>query len=147
MATVHVRTRIRAAAVAALTGLATTGTHVFASRVYNLRDADLPCLLVSTDDEDIDGAAFTDQLLERSLQLRVRACQKATAALDDALDQMLLEVEQALTGNSLGGLCKPITPQSIRIVMDGSLEKPTGTADIVFQVTYFTAGTTPETPV
>ena len=43
--------------------LATTGSRVFQSRVYPLRDADLPCLLISTDDEQIGfvGDGFTGE--------------------------------------------------------------------------------------
>ena len=140
----HMRQQIREAAAALVTGLATTGARVYQSRVYPLRDSDLPCLLVTTDDEDISNSSIDSMLLERTLQLRVRACQKLTANLDDSLDQMVKEVEQVLNASSLGGLCKPLAIQSIRIVMDDSLDKPVGSADMSFFTTYYTAGTVPD---
>jgi hypothetical protein len=143
----HLRRQIREAAATLVTGLATTGARVYQSRVYPLRDSDLPCLLVTTDDEDITNAAISTMLLERTLQLRVRACQKLTANLDDSLDQMVKEVEQVLNASTLGGLCKPLAIQSIRIVMDDTLDKPVGSADMSFLTTYYTAGTTPDVTI
>lgn len=143
----HLRRQIREAAATLVTGLATTGAKVYQSRVYPLRDSDLPCLLVTTDDEDINNSSIDSMLLERNLQLRVRACQKLNANLDDSLDQMVKEVEQVLNASSLGGLCKPLSIQSIRIVMEDTLDKPIGSADISFLTTYYTAGATPDVPL
>jgi len=141
----HVRRQIREAAAALVTGLATTGARVFQSRVYPLNDADLPCLLVNTDGEDIIADTIGALLLERSLHLKIRAVAKATANLDDTLDQMLAEVEAVLSGSTLGGLAKTVTPQSIAIQMDDSLEKPVGVAELDYLVSYFTSGSNPQT--
>jgi hypothetical protein len=143
----HLRRQIREAAAILVTGLATTGARVYQSRVYPLRDSDLPCLLVNTDDEDISNSSIDSMLLERTLQLRVRACQKLTANLDDSLDQMVKEVEQVLNASSLGGLCKPLGIQSIRIAMDDTLDKPVGSADMTFVTTYYTSGTSPDVSI
>jgi len=143
----HVRRSIREAAATAVTGLGVTGARVFQSRVYPLRDADLPCLLVTSLAEDTVNASIDVLLLERVLQLRIRGVCKATSDLDDALDQIALEVEQALLGSTLGGLCKPMVLSSTRIDLDDTLDKPTGVIDLIFSTTYFTAGSNPAAPV
>jgi hypothetical protein len=56
----HIKRQIRERAVQTLTGLATTGVRVFASRARMVQPADLPCLRVFCSDEKIrasvDGA-------------------------------------------------------------------------------------------
>lgn len=143
----HARQLIREAAATALTGLATTGSRVFQSRVYPLKDADLPCLLVNTDEEDITSDSIGPLLLDRSLRLTVRCVAKATANMDDTLDTMIAEVEAVLNGSSLGGKAKQILPASIRVQMEGDQDKPVGVAEIGFSVSYYTAGSDPATPI
>jgi hypothetical protein len=141
----HVRKQIREAAAAVVTGLATTGANVFQSRIYPLNDPDLPCLMVNTDDEDIVADTIGAQLLERTLHLKVRTVAKATANLDDTLDQMITEVETVLNGNTLGGLAKTTVLQTIHIEMSDVLEKPVGIAELDYLVSYFTSGANPQT--
>ena len=143
----HMRRQIREAAAVLLTGLATTGARVYQSRVYALRDSDMPCLLITTDDETISASTIGSLQLERSLKLTVRAVAKATANLDDMLDQILAEVEVALNGNTLGGLSLSTVPESITVQMDDSLEKPAGVATLTYAILYFTAGTNPAAPL
>jgi hypothetical protein len=136
----HVRQQIREAAATLLTGLTTTGARVFQSRIYPLRDADLPCLLISTDDEKIDTLGLSaGGLQERELSLVIKAVAKQSAALDDALDTSLAEIETALTGQSLGGIAKSNTLESISVEMSDDLEKPVGILTATFQITYYTA--------
>ena len=143
----HMRKQIREAAAAVLTGLATSGARVYQSRVYPLRDTNIPCLLVSTDDEQLTAQGIGSMQLERSLKLTVRAVAKATANLDDTLDQMLAEVETALNGNTLGGLSLNTVPESISVQMDDSVERPVGVATLTYAITYFTAGSNPAAPL
>ena len=44
----HLRQQIRERIGTTLTGLSTTGTNVFQSRVYQLEDSNLPALLIYT---------------------------------------------------------------------------------------------------
>lgn len=141
----HVRTQIRDAAVSALTGLATTGTRVYPSRLTPLRDADLPCLLVMTNDEDIAGADVHGVLQERTLRLAVRAVAKISGTLDDTLDTIVAEVETALDAQTFGGLAKSVNLAAISIEMDDALEKPAGFAELAYTVTYYTAAGIPGT--
>ena len=140
----HVRQQIRDAAVTALTGLATTGSRVFASRKRPVGDAKLPCLLVFTDEERIDAASVHNPaVLDRRLELRVVGLTKDTTDLDDALDTMAAEVETVLGGASLGGLCKSLTLSGIQVDLDESLEKPVGQIALTFEANYFTVANAP----
>ena len=142
----HVRRQIREAAATALTGLATTGARVFQSRLRPLRDADLPCLLVNTDDEEIDTLTIgSHPTQERQLALKVRAVAKDASDLDDTLDGIAEQVEPVLNGATLSGKAKKCLLASIRVEMDETLEKPVGTITLEYRVTYFTTPAAPGT--
>lgn len=142
----HVRRQIREAAATALTGLATTSTRVFQSRIHPLRDADLPCLLISTDDESIEAEnAVMGGELTRDLALTIRGVAKATANLDDTLDGIAEEVEPVLNSATLGGLVKRCTLEKISVEMDDTLEKPAGVITLTYRTTYFTSPAAPGT--
>lgn len=145
----HVRQQIREAAAAALTGLSTTGARVYQSRVHVLGDADLPCIVITTNDETVErGSIGVQALLRRMLSLQVTAKAKATANLDDTLDTIVKEVETALnasvSANTLGGLAKHVDLSSVVIDMDGEGEKPVGQAVMNFNVYYMTAANAPD---
>jgi len=142
----HVRQQIREAAATLLTGLTTTGARVYQSRIYTLRDTDLPCLLINTDDEqDVTLGPGENSAQERNLQLSIRCVSKQVTDLDDKLDTMLAEVETALGNQTLSGKAKALQLESINIEMSDDLEKPVGIATAVFRVTYYTATGTPAT--
>lgn len=139
----HVRQQIREAAATVLTGLATTGSNVFKSRVRVLSDDDLPALIITTNSETIDDSSVDGSLLYRTLTVSVRGVAKVTAAIDDTLDTIAAEVETTLTAESLGGLVKSITLESIEIEIDDTLDRPAGSIVINFQAIYLTAPGTP----
>lgn len=95
----HLHTQIRSAVVSALTGLTTTGGRVYANRLLPLPDALSPTLNITLDEEtaEVGIQRFTD----RRLTLAVTAYAKASAALDDTLDQVAKEVEIALAAGVL----------------------------------------------
>jgi uncharacterized protein (DUF111 family) len=145
----HIRQQIREAAATLLTGLTTTGVRVFQSRVYVLADTDLPALVISTNEEQAElGSVGFPSLLNRQLNLQVRAVAKGNSNLDDTLDTIIKEVETALNANvaanTLNGLAKNIELNSIFIDMNGEAESPTGQAVISFNVNYRTAANTPD---
>lgn len=142
----HMRTQIRQAVVAALAGLPTTGTRVFVSSVYELRAADLPCLLVHTGDEpQIDPLDFSGASLQRQLLVMVKAMAKQAASIQDALDQMLLEVEGALALTTLGGLVKRLELKAVSTNESAALDTPAGELTATWLVTYITPTTNPDT--
>lgn len=139
----HVRTGIRNALVAVLTGLTTTGARVHASRMYPQADGSLPCLLVITNDERqiVEGLS---RVLERTLDVSVRAVVKASASLDATLDTIIAEVETAMGAvTTLGGLIKELSLASIQISYDDMTDKPVGMADITYTISYFTLAGSP----
>lgn len=143
----HMRTQIRQAVVAALTGLPTTGARVFVNSVYELRAADLPCLLVQTGGEpQIDAMTVAGTALQRQHLVRVKAVAKQASGLQDALDQMLLEVEGALALSTLGGLVKRMELKAIEEpVESAALDTPAGELTATWLVTYITPTTNPDT--
>lgn len=90
----HKRKTIRDNAATLLTGLTTTGSNVFASRVYPVESASLPALLIyvgpeeALDEEDSMG---NTKVVEAELNLEIRAAK--ASGLDDQLDLILEEIQ------------------------------------------------------
>jgi hypothetical protein len=142
----HVRRQLREAVAAAVTGLATTAARVFQSRIYPLRDVDLPCLLISTDDESIEAEnVVAGGELTRNLTLTVKGVVKANTDLDDTLDAIAEQVEPVLNGATLGGKARLCTLEKITVEMDDVLEKPAGVISLQYRITYFTTPANPGT--
>ena len=135
----HSRQTIRDAAGTLLTGLTTTGTRVFQSRMA-LQDS-LPCLLITTNDEEIVPGTIGN-LLERRLDLVVTGCAKSASNVDDTLDTMAAEVETAMSGFSYRNQLT-----RLEVDFDESLEKPVGRIALTFSITYLTAAGAPGTPI
>lgn len=142
----HVRQLIREAAAAKLSGLTTTGSNVFQSRVYPLADSKLPCLLVMSEEESSESASLGyPRLMQRQLTLSIAAVAKATANLDDTLDKICLEAEKALSSDvTLGGIAKDLRLTGTRIEFNGESEKPVGVATMLWQADYYTTETAPD---
>lgn len=140
----HARQQIREAAATALTGLATTGSRVYQSRVHPLADSKLPCLLVSTDDEDVSRIdVHSPGINERSLDLVIRAVAKTKTNLDDTLDTMAAEVETALGNTTLSGKVKELYLTRISVAMTGEGETPVGELAMTWRAVYYTASNAP----
>ncbi len=93
----HVRTQIREAVVAEVTGLVTAGTNVFDSRVWVFEDSDLPALNVTTPADDLATESEDSGLSQTRhctvvIQGRVKTADDYAAVLDN-LDK---EVTEAL---------------------------------------------------
>lgn len=131
----HKRQQIREQAVTLLTGLATTGARVFASRVYPIQRAELPGLLVYAKNEPSQRASMGGSLM-RDLTLVVEAVARG-ADLDDTLDTICKEVEAAMTAR-LNGLAKDCYLAATDISYDGQGEQPHGVARMEFAVVYVT---------
>lgn len=148
----HVRQQIREAIASLLTGLASTGANVYQSRLIPLQADELPALLISTNAERIDALGIgVNPLLERELTITVTAVAKVSTNLDDALDGMIKEVEQAInaseSANTLGGLVKSILLSDIDIEMNAEAETPTGQAILTFNTQYYTQAATPDVSI
>lgn len=139
----HARRQIREAAATAFTGLATTGSRVFQSRMKPTDN--LPCLLITTEDEEVEQTPQSRQA--RVLTLTVRGLAKSGATVDDTLDAIAEEVEAAaqaagtLGGKAPGGLVL----KRISTDFDETLEKPAGVIVLEYQAGYFTVAGAPGT--
>lgn len=132
----HARQTIRESAATLLTGLTSTGSRVFQSRI--VPQTTLPCLLVMTDAEEIAPGAFEKQL-ERRLTLTVVGVAKAGSTLDDNLDTIAAEVETALGSDYRYELT------GIDVDFDETLEKPAGRIVLTYAYRYFTNAGAPGT--
>jgi hypothetical protein len=145
----HLRQQIREAVGTTLTGLSTTGSNVFQSRVYPLSASNLPGLLIYTMSESSEPATMAvQQIMNRELQLIVEGYAKATSNLDDTLDTIAKEVETAMAGDTnIGGLAKNSYLQATEIQLNGEGEQPIGVVAMTFRIDYMTANNTPDTAI
>lgn len=96
----HKRKTIRDNATTLLTGLSTTGSNVFASRVYPVEAASLPALLIYVGEEETDDSVDSMgnvKVVVARLNIEVRAAK--STGIDDQLDTILEEVQTAIAGN------------------------------------------------
>jgi hypothetical protein len=148
----HIRKQIRDAVASTLNNLDTTEERVYVSRVYPMERTNLPGIIIITNSDEADYTYATDYAngvkLWSKLQLTVKAYAKNTAQVDDDLDQIELEVREALAMNKkLNGLTKDITWLKTDISLDGSGEKPIGVAEMQFRVDYRVTDNTLDTAI
>ena len=142
----HVRTDIRVAATALLGGLHTSGANVFKGRTYPRSERQLPCLLITTNDEpEIEEGAGQNPQLDRRLELVVRCAAMDSESVDDLIDTMIAEVEERMAdAGTLSGLASNVSaPRNIRLGFDDTLQKPLAIADVMFVVAYSTRARSP----
>lgn len=140
-----VRSQIRDAVVAALTGLATSQSRVFKNRTLELQDGDLPGLRIYTNEEDTATASLgISRIRETTMVLRVEACSKKSSGMDDELETMIGEVLTAIDANQGAGGAKYIEPRRLEIEMEGAAEKEVGVAKMSYEVFYITAQGRPD---
>lgn len=146
----HVRTQIRDAVVAALTGLSTTGSRVYAGRSRPAAKDTDPFLLVYGTQETSEPAAIgVDPILMHELMVRVegRALASTAAAIENTLDQIALEVEPAITRNSaLGHLTRSVILVGTRIAVESPGERHAGEVTMEFRIVYRTRESSPHAP-
>ena len=111
----HLRKQIRDNVVIVLTGLSTTGSRVYASRVYPMAAANLPGLCVYAKSEEVETTTITRPRTQvRTLTLSVQDFAVATSGLDNTLDAISLEVKEALASDpSRSSLVKDTSVETI----------------------------------
>jgi hypothetical protein len=145
----HVRKQIRDALVTELTGLTTTGSNVFRSRIYPLEKTKLPCLCIFTKSETTEFDTMTiSRSTARNLEVMVEAYVKETANYDNLLDTIAVEVEEALAADvTLGGLSKDVQVTAFEAEYSGDGEQPVAVGRFTVAVAYRTAENDVETAV
>lgn len=144
----HVREQIRSRIVTNVTGLGTTGSRVFESRIYPLESSELPGLLVYTISEESEPIRIgTNRLLERVLNVVVQAYCESNSDFDGTIDEICKEVEVALASDrTVNGLAKDLFIASTEITYSSEGAKPVGYATMVFTVDYYTDAQSPDVP-
>ena len=128
----HLREQIRDRVVTDLTGLTTTGSRVFRSRIYPLESNDLPGLCIFTKSE-----TTLPRSTSRILEIGVEAYVKATADYDNTLDDISVEVEEALAGDvTLNNLVKDSKITSFESEYSGEGEQPIAIGRFTIEALY-----------
>ena len=142
----HAHKLIRDALETALTGLATTGTRVYANRLFALDTANLPGLRIFLDNETVEAQSIHRPVQQqRDIQIIVECCAKSdSATLDDTCDQMQLEVEAALyAGISIAG--QTHYPNLTGSQYDDAIGlTPVAIKRVAFSLSYFTLANAPD---
>ncbi len=145
----HVRQQIREYFGTNLTGLTTTGSNVYQSRVYPLDNTRLPALLIYTKSEASEPIVIgTDRVMSRELSVVVEGYVKSTTNFDDTIDTISKEVEEAIAADrTLGGLAKDTYIESTEISFNAEGEKPLGYVSLTFISNYYVQETNPDVAV
>ena len=146
----HQRTLIRRAAVAALVGNTAAEERVYPTRKVPYRGKELPVIAVYTDDEESQDADRAPRELDRNVDLSVEAWVATSGDpepnVDDAMDDIALEIEAALhadlhLGNLLDDPGLELTGTSTDLVTVGDLE--IGLVVLTFNARYNTLAPQP----
>ena len=145
----HVRKAIREHVVTTITSLSTTGSNVYETRYFPLQTGNLPALIVYTLDETVEdytiGQNTRTQL--RSLNLIIEAHCRGTANIDDTLDTIAEEVEEAMvTDITRGGNAKDTKLVSTEVDFDTASQK-TGLMRLTYLISYNTVENAVQTGV
>ena len=145
----HVRQQIRERIATNVTGLTPTGARVYQSRVYNLEAANLPGLLVYSNNETSERdtmGILANQDLDRTLELVIEGYASTASNLDDVLDLIAEEVETAVAADpTCNGLSKDLYLSETTISLTGEGDSPAGVLALTFEVSYRTTTTAPGT--
>lgn len=144
----HGTAQIHAALVAALTGLATTGAHVFDDETTAIPDASLPALRVLDDgEESIDYATQRPpRTQQRSVTFSVLVLAKAANA-KSTLNTSIAEIEAATyTNRTLGGIARDLRVERIEKNYSDGAETRVGEARITVAVDWVAVEGSPQTP-
>lgn len=135
----HARQLIREAVELAVTGLATTSTRVFPSKVYNLQESQLPALQVISAAESIELDEGTLDAPARLFDVVVKGTAQATSNVDNTLDDIAEEVETALGADiTLGGLSHGLDLVATDFDYSGEGDQPIGNIELTYRVAYRT---------
>ena len=140
------RRQIRERAATTLTGLTTTGSNVFQSRVYPMESAGLPGLCIYTTEETVEMQSMgATRHVSRDLTLIVEGYATASANVDDTLDQIGKEIEIAMSGDiTLNDLAQDSYLSSVEITLSGDGSTGIGKITHSYIVVYQNAENAPD---
>tara|TARA_R110000824_G_scaffold317820_1_gene504982 strand:- start:3951 stop:4397 length:447 start_codon:yes stop_codon:yes gene_type:complete len=143
----HVRTTIRnRVAGNTVTGLSTTGSRVYESRIYPLGAGTLPGLCVYTKSEESEPSTIgSSRVMLRNLSLVIDGYVKAVSGYDDLVDTISAEVETAMANDAtLAGLVKDHYLESTDIDFNEEGDKPVAVVSLTYVIQYATVENNPQ---
>jgi len=143
----HVRQQIRDDIVTTLTGLTTTGSNVFRSRIFPLEQTNLPALVIYSKSETSEYDTIgLPRSVNRVLDVAVEAYVKGVSNYDNTLDTIAVEVEEAIAADvTLGGLAKDAQITAFEADFAGDGEQPVAVGRFIITVEYRTVENDVET--
>jgi hypothetical protein len=143
----HVRQQIRDDIVTTLTGLTTTGSNIFRSRIFPLEETNLPALCIYTKSETSEYDTIgLPRSVNRVLDVAVEAYVKGVSNYDNTLDTIAVEVEEAIAADiTLGGLAKDAQITAFEADFAGDGEQPVAVGRFTVTVEYRTVENDVET--
>ena len=143
----HVRKLIRDEVVTALSGLATTGSNIYRSRVYPLAANKLPGITIYTKSDSSEYATnVRPRTLLRTLTIVVEAYVQALSDYDSQLDTIAVEIEEALAADvTRGGYAKDTRIVAFDAEYSGDGDLPVASAVFTIEVLYSTLENDSET--
>lgn len=140
----HVRQQLREAMASALTGLTTTSTRVFQSRIYPIETSQLPCLVVTSDGDSVSAeSAHRPHQQQRTTTVRIEAYAMAKSDLDDTLDTICKEIETAL-GALTSGVAADCYLRGTKLDYEALGDQPVGKATLIYIKDLYTLSNAPD---
>lgn len=145
----HIRQQIRDRVIADVTGLATTGSNVHDTRLYNFTQGNLPALAVYTQNETSEISTISPTVtLDRELEVIIECYAEANQNIENTLDTIASEVENSLGSDlTLNNLCITQFLSSTDIDFTSEGEKPLGICKLTYNVRYMNSVTNSTTPL
>ena len=142
----HVRKLLRDSLTTAVTGLSTTGSNVYQSRVYPIAANKLPGLLVYSKEESVEYSTMgIPRIQERTVSFTIEMC---VSGYDNSLDQICVEIEEALYADiTLGGNAANLMLRDFSAEFNGSGDQPVALATITVDVLYRVRENDPDTTI
>lgn len=138
----HPRQVIRHAVVSQLVGKTGAGSRVYPDRRIPFQRVELPALAVyvPTESVEIQSRATAPRELDRRAQVVVEAAVQQAENVDDALDALALQVEDALHADwTLGGVASDLLLTSTETDVVDTGKQLIGVARLEFEVRYYSA--------
>ena len=142
----HLRRQIRERVATTLTGLSTTGSNVFQSRIYPMESAGLPGLCVYTQEESVGIQSMGGtRNVSRDLTLIIEGYASASSNIDDTMDAIGKEIEIAMSGDiTLNDLAQDSYLSSVEITLSGDGTTGIGKITHSYTVVYQNAENAPD---
>ena len=134
----HIRQSIRDNAVTAVTGLSTTGSNVFRSRVYPLGTNKLPALCVYTDSETVEFTRI-DRVrdIDCAVDIVIEAYVRAVSNYDTSLDTICAEIEAGMAADiTRGGNAQDCKLTQTEFDFSDEGYRPIATALLTYSIDY-----------